>query len=456
MNFKTLIVGLAIGTTITFQACREDFDFDPVASELRLSTDTISVDTVYNHSKSETYVLKIYNTEDKDLTIPKIKLSRGENSFFRMNVDGQTGAEVENIAIRKKDSLFVFVDIDAKEAPINPFYEDEIIIETTLNRQQVKLLSWIEKATLHAKDTEISSAQWNSSEAHVIDGNFMVTNNLTIDAGTKIYFKRDASLSIAENAQLTVNGTLGNEVKFRSARHDKKYDSIPNQWNKIELKPNSNSTINYAKIIGGKIGIEAKQARLELNNSYVVNHQSYGIFANNAEISGYNVLVNNANLAAFAVENGGKYQFTHSTFANYFNMIGTAGPAYALYLSNYDEASTNALRDTFFRNCIFYSDRNYNAILLDPVNTVGFAYQFDTNLFNNQNTIAINVLTAAGFSNSIVGDPLFINGDYTANKLSVGEDSPALNQGKLSYAQNYPTDYYGNNRTTQPTLGAIQ
>ena len=456
MNIRTLLVGLGIGSLVAFQSCREDFDFDPISSDLRFNTDTISVDTVYNHSKSETYVLKIYNPDDKDLVIPRIALAKGENSYFNINVDGQAGTTFTNVPIRKNDSLFVFVEIEADEAPINPFYDDEILVETTQNQQHVKLISWIEKAQIHTANTTLSSANWNSNEAQVIEGNLTITNNLTIDAGTKVYFKRGASLTIDNNATLNVNGSLGNEVKFRSSRHDTKYDSLPNQWNKIELKQNSVSNINYAKIIGADTGLNVNEAQLTINNSFVVNNQSYGILANNAKINGYNLIVNNANLAAFAVENGGEYTFYHSTFANYFNMIGTAGPAYSLYLSNYIDQTTNALTQATFANCIFYNQRTPNAVYLDKKDGAAFNYNFDTNLFKNVNTAELNVLTAAGFTNSIVGDPLFIDGTYTSNKLKVGENSPALNAGKVSIAQQYPKDYYGIPRGTNPTLGAIQ
>lgn len=225
---------------------------------------------------------------------------------------------------------------------------------------------------------------------------------------------------------------------------------------KIELKPNSNATINYAKIIGAEIGLYVNEANLTLSNSYIVNHQSYGILANNAKIKAHNILVNNANLSALAIENGGEYEFYQSTFANYFNLVGTAGPAYALYLSNYNNESSNALNKAIFGNCIFYNQRTSNSIVLDKKENVVFNYNFNTNLFKNINTTELNVLNTVGFTNSIVGDPLFINPIYTSNNLRLESNSPAINAGNLSIAQQYPTDYYGNNRTTNPTLGAIQ
>jgi len=439
MNVKTLIAGLGIASLIGFQSCRDDFDYDPISSELRFSKDTVSVDTVYNFSKSETYLLKIYNPENDDRVIPKIYLTRGNNlyltrgnnSFFNINVDGKAGTSFENVPIRKKDSLFIFVEVNAQEAPLNPLYDDEINFETTNSSKKIKLLSWIEKAKIHAKDATISSANWNVNEAQVIDGNLTVTSDLTIDKGAKVYFKKGASLTIGNNAKLTVNGALNEEVKFRSARHDNKYDSIPDQWNKIELAPNSTSKINYAKIIGADTGLHVNNAKLDISNAKIVNNQSYGILATNATITGYNLVMNNSNLATLAIEYGGLYEFYHSTFANYYHFATGAGPAYSLFLSNENnDKNVSALTKATFGNC--------------------------TNIIHNVDTSTLNVTTAPNFLASITLDPMFENTEYFANKLAVKNESPAKGKGKVTFAQQYPLDYNGQPRGTTPTIGAFQ
>ena len=457
MNVKTLIAGLGIASLIGFQSCRDDFDYDPISSELRFSKDTVSVDTVYNFSKSETYLLKIYNPENDDRVIPKIYLTRGNNSFFNINVDGKAGTSFENVPIRKKDSLFIFVEVNAQEAPLNPLYDDEINFKTTNSSKKIKLLSWIEKAKIHAKDATISSANWNVNEAQVIDGNLTVTSDLTIDKGAKVYFKKGASLTVGNNAKLTVNGALNEEVKFRSARHDNKYDSIPDQWNKIELAPNSTSKINYAKIIGADTGLHVNNAKLDISNAKIVNNQSYGILATNATIAGYNLVMNNSNLATLAIEYGGSYEFYHSTFANYYNFATGAGPAYSLFLSNENnDKNVSALTKATFGNCIIYNERTPNAILLDKKDGAAFNYLFDTNVIHNADTSVLNVKTAPNFLASITLDPMFEDTNYFANKLAVKNESPAKGKGKISFAQQYPLDYNGQPRGTTPTIGAFQ
>ena len=448
---KTIFTAISVCAVLYLSSCREDYDFPALDKDLKVSSDTISVDTVYNFSKSETYVLKLYNPDDKDLTIPQLKLNKGKDSYFNIIVDGKSGSDFTNIPIRKKDSLYVFIEIDAREALTNPLYEDEIVIQTNQKSQFVKLLSWVERAKIHSKNEVITNAIWTKNEAHVIDENLSVSD-LTIEEGTSVYFKKDASLTIANAGKLNVKGSLGKEVKFRSARHDNKYDSIPNQWKKITLSPNSQSKISYAKIIGGDIGLEVKNATLDINNSYIVNHQSYGILADNSTILGYNILLNNTNISTLAIENGGNYEFYHSTFSNYFNMVGTAGSSYSLTINN----KNNSLNKAIFGNCIFYSQRALNAIELTKNDQYPFTYNFDTNIIKNGNTTTLNVLTAAGFTKSIVGDPEFVNAGYKSNKLKVKDTSKALKAGNVNISTKYPLDYYGKSRANNPTLGAIQ
>lgn len=457
MNIKTFLIGLTLISIVSFFSCRDDFDYDPLTSDLRYSRDTISVDTVYNFSKSETYVLKIYNPENDNRVIPKIYLSKGDKSFFNINVDGKAGSSFENVPIRKKDSLYIFIEIAAQEATTNPLYDDEINFETKSSTKKIKLLSWIEKAKVHEKDATISSENWNSNEAQVIDGNLTITSDLTINKGTTVYFKKGASLTIADNAKLIVNGALNNEVKFRSARHDNKYDSIPDQWKKIELSPNSYSTINYAKIIGGDIGLNVNNASLEISNTKIVNNQSYGILANNSTIKGYNLILNNSNLASLAIESGGNYEFYHSTFANYFNFNTSVGPAYSVYLSNTDSnQNIHPLTKAIFGNCIIYNQRTPNALVFSKQDGATFNYLFDNNIIHNTDISILNVLNNNNFLSNNIKDPEFINPNYNANRLSVKETSPAKNSGKAEYANLFPTDYNGNNRQTSPTIGAFQ
>jgi hypothetical protein len=102
------------------------------------------LDTVYNQVRSETYAVKIYNNEDKDISIPRIYLEGGVASQYRINVDGKPGTEFTNVPLRKKDSLYVFVEIAPNSNATEAIAEDRIQVESPVASQHVTLLSVVQ------------------------------------------------------------------------------------------------------------------------------------------------------------------------------------------------------------------------------------------------------------------------------------------------------------------------
>ncbi|MEZ4788129.1 MAG: hypothetical protein R2790_09720 [Flavobacterium haoranii] len=83
-----IIAFLTIFTIIT-TSCRNDFDFEPNVGNLRFSRDTVYLDTVFTDIGSSTYTLKVYNKSDKNISIPNLRLGKGESSKYRLMVDGR-------------------------------------------------------------------------------------------------------------------------------------------------------------------------------------------------------------------------------------------------------------------------------------------------------------------------------------------------------------------------------
>lgn len=446
MRIRNLLTLSVLFMIIGISSCRDDFDFEPASDELGFSTDTLSLDTIFNHTNSQTYKLTVHNRQNEDVEIPKIYLLRGENSFYKLNVDGMPGYYFENIPVRAKDSIFVFVEIAAGEAPANPLYEDEILFETTNGSQQVKLLSWIERAKFYIpgqgqSDVEITDSPWDNSYSRVIFGNAVV-GNLDIQAGTRVYFHSDAGMTV--NGSLNVNGSIGNDVRFRSDRHDERSDSLPNMWNKIHLKPNSNSSIRYAIIKGGNIGLEVEEANLNISDTKILNNEKMGIYARNANISGYNLVINNSDWTALGIE-GGTYEFTHCTFANYHNIGQGTGQNYSLILSN-DGAG---LMQANFYNSIFYG-RSQAAVYFDNVGSEAFNHDFQNNFIRNE----FGDLTFPP-SNVTEGDPLFVDPGFGKNDLRIKVESSAINLGAPDYW--IETDILGDLRDpSSPNAGAYE
>ena len=84
--------------------------------KLLFSVDTLKMDTVFSGVPSSTYSFKVYNHNDNSLRISQVRLSRGSQSGFRVNVDGvyldnMNGSQAQNFDIRKGDSLLVLVEL---------------------------------------------------------------------------------------------------------------------------------------------------------------------------------------------------------------------------------------------------------------------------------------------------------------------------------------------------------
>ena len=71
---------------IFWSSCRQDFEFTASTGTLTFSKDTVYLDTVFSTIGSSTYTLKVYNPSDTDILIPRLKLSEGQNSNYRMTM----------------------------------------------------------------------------------------------------------------------------------------------------------------------------------------------------------------------------------------------------------------------------------------------------------------------------------------------------------------------------------
>ena len=122
---RSLLALTILGFVVLLSSCRNDFETVPNTGQLEFSRDTVYLDTVFTNIGSSTYNLKVYNRGDEDINIPTVQLGQGESSLYRLNVDGIPGKTFEDVVIRAKDSIFVFVettvDIEDFAATANQF-----------------------------------------------------------------------------------------------------------------------------------------------------------------------------------------------------------------------------------------------------------------------------------------------------------------------------------------------
>ncbi len=142
---KSILVGIVLLMSLFLVSCRQDIAFEEPSLPLRFSKDTLVLDTVYHNTRSETYAIKVYNDEDKDIKIPRIHLEKGSASPYRINVDGKAGTDFADVVLRRKDSLYIFVEIAPVATTTEMVVEDQILFGKNDN-QKVTLLSVVQDA----------------------------------------------------------------------------------------------------------------------------------------------------------------------------------------------------------------------------------------------------------------------------------------------------------------------
>lgn len=454
LNYSFVIFFVFLG----FVSCRKDFDFVSASKELRFSEDTIFLDTVFNQVRSQTYFLKIYNQEDKDISIDRIALENGIKSYYKINIDGFSGSELTNVPLRKKDSLYIFIELATSNLANESIVEEKLFVETPYKKQFVTLFSVAEDVEFYKPNSGNAykietNTVWDDSKPKLIFEDLLITNKakLTIEEGTKIYFHRKGKLIIDSEASFEVNGTKEKEVIFRGDRHDIYYDTLYGNWQNILLKNKAKAKLNYAKIQGGTYGIIAEEnVDLELKNSKILNQDRIGIYAINAKINAENVVFNHCGEVCFA-GNSGNYNFLHSTFANF--STHRLSP-FSIYLTNsFDKNNQleNADLISNFGNCIVYSNKTQNSIQSKITSLAKSNILFENSLIQIQET------ENPQYKNCVFNqNPMFKDAKMSKNLLSLLTNSPAKGIGNILIANQVPKDILGKNRTVNPNAGGYQ
>ena len=459
MNKIKILFAFSFWMLLTAVSCnRDDISFDSPSQLLRFSADTVFLDTVYNQVRSETYAVKIYNDEDNDVMIPRIALQSGSSSLYRINVDGKAGTDFSNIPLRKKDSLYIFVEIAPVANAPEAIAEDQIQIQTPAGNQHVTLFSVVQDAEFYIQSETNpnilgTDTNWTNEKAKIIFGDLTVAEGKTLDIqkGTKVYFHKNSGLRISKNAKLNVLGDLDQEVIFRGDRNDSRYDTIPKNWNGIKFETGSHLNMNYAKVFGGTRGLEMNETQATINNTIIHTFQEYGIFTVKSNINASNLVMNNCGEAALGIFKGGNYSIAHSTLANYWD-FNSALPALGIYATNEYQNGTvleNGPLSLKVNNSIIYGSAE-NMVELKPISGQTFTTEFNYSLlkYGTKATYA----TANSIKNQ---DPKFVNYFTQKMNLRVKEDSPAKGKGSSSYVSGSTLkDIVGVTRTNPPTIGA--
>lgn len=463
-----LIIVLTLGYLLS---CEDEKYLSSSDVKLSFSVDTVMFDTIFTTIGSTTQHLKIFNPYDQKLLISSIKLAKGETSNFRLNINGVSANEVQNLEIAPFDSLYIFVEvtIDPSGQNLPLVVKDSILFMTNANPQDVDLVAWGQDFIL-IKQQKLKNTTWTNKKPYLVYNYAFVDSNatLTIEPGTKIYFHKDAGLYV--KGRVVANGTIENPIVFQGDRLENVYANIPDQWNQILLYSGSlNNEFSNVEIKNANIGLQVGNiedegfATVKLNNTKIQNMAYAGIFAMKSEITAENCLITNCGFYAVALLVGGSYEFNHSTIANYWGSFGLkARVTPSLHIQNYlkinkdKPAYVGDLTKANFGNCIIAGNAiDGNELLLSQSATALFNYKFDRCILQVADTFKIN---NDHYINILKGvDPKFVD-PYKKLIFELDTLSPAKDAGKLTIGRLIPTDLKGRDRLIDkgPDLGALE
>ncbi len=434
---------------------------------LGFSVDTLLFDTVFTTIGTTTMQFMVYNHNKKDVLISSIYLAKGESSFFRMNVDGKSARELEDITIYSGDSMYIFVEatIDPLNANNPMVVKDSIVFLTNGNFQDIDLVAYGQD--VHLINAEILSSQtWINDKPYLVYNSMLVDTSETLDIqpGVRVYFHKGSTLYVC--GTLIISGTLEEPVVFLGDRLDDMYKDIPGQWGGIYfINGSKDNEIIFTEILNATTGIHLGNfyandppPDLKLSNS-ILQHMTFaGISSIGATVIADNCLIADCGYYTTILTTGGSYQFAHCTFANYWNWTRRTTPS--LVLTNYYNLNDTAiftgnLVNADFGNCIIEGNMD-NEIGLNNLTGAGdFNYFFDHCLLKSDTSL--NTSDPEFFRNVWTNkDPGFISSyefDFQLDTLAFAKD-----KGLIDIANNFPFDILGNSRLEDagPDLGAYE
>lgn len=493
---KTFL-GILFIVILTF-GCRKSNNFSHSAKNLSFSADTVFLDTVFSTIGSSTRTLKVYNPSDEDIYISNIQLGRGNSSFYRMNVNGISTKNIQNVELLAKDSIYIFIEVTADvQGSLSLLYTDSIVFNTGGVIQDVDLVTLAKDAYFHYADKSLTIKQsppfsdiiipysilgcnetWTNDKPHVIYGYAVVDSacTLTIEPGAEVHFHNGSGLWVYRGGTLLVDpsntGDIeNNPIVFQGDRLEPAYENIPGQWGGVFggiyiMGGSENNLINHALIKNSTIairtdsvGLNNSNLNLTIKNSIITNHSRVGLYGGFSNIEAENNVISNCGISGF-YGLGGRYEFRHCTFANYWNQSSRSTST--VTLSNYFEDGIGnqyirELANAYFGNCIIYGSK-VSEVRIDEAGSNMHNYQFNTCLLRLEpnpidNSYDINDNTR--FDNCVFNQPPgFI--DYQSQNFQLDSISTALDLGNFIDANQVPDDILGNNRLSSPDLGAYE
>lgn len=463
---RLLFLGFIIFMLCSNWACRkEELTVNP-NDKLILRYDTLFFDTVFtqtsqNKPKSVNKQFTVVNPADKDIET-RIILNN-PNGFFRLNVDGKAGREFNNIKIRARDSLYIFVElyIDENNDPSsNPLIvRDSITFITNGNIQQTQLIAWGQDARYFRNDTLACNTIWDDvQKPYVIYGYVYVPPgcSFTIARGVKVHLAPYSWIYV--EGTLKIEGTTNNFVHFEGDRLQPEFEEKAGQWGGIWLAwPSRDNSISHAVLKNGTVGIYCDtitangKPNVVVRNTTIRNMLFDGIAGRMSHIDVQNSEIVNCGRYTFLGQWGGNYNVRHCTFATMNLDFSRRDPTFIFTNRQRDELGR--VLNTFdfkadVRNCIVYGSQSEElGFDLEPSRIQDF--YIGGSLLKTED----KSLGQAPLTNVLNKIPKFI--DFAKQNYQLDTLSAAKDIGEILLPA-VTTDYLDKSRDSKPDAGAFE
>lgn len=443
---------------------------------LSFSSDTIRFDTVFSTVPSSTRSFWVYNKSGDGLRCSSVRLEGGNQSGYRVNVDGaylspQEGYRVNDIEVRNKDSIRVYVELTSavtnKYVPVE--LNDNLVFSLESGRQQkVALNAWSWDARQLRDCTIEKDSTLSGATPIVVYGTMNVDEGatLTIAPGTTLYFHDGAGIDV--KGRLICNGKADSNITLRGDRLDRMFDYLPydrvsGQWKGIHIAENSyDNEISFTDIHGSFDGIVADssdvtKSTLILANSTVHNCQGYGVRLVNSKATISDSQLSNSLYNCLSVE-GGDVNVLNTTLAQFYPFDSSRGSALSISANEHPLVSFDC------KNSLVtgYSDKEMVDIKPSEGSDNAFEYSFSNCIIRipepdeDKKTHFADVIYEDVKDTLQYGRKHFVkvDGDLQLYDFRLRRESAAVDAANPATAT--PFDRCGNRRDDKPDIGAFE
>lgn len=472
MRFSLISVLFAL---IGLCACNDEDTFSSSPNNLlTFSSDSITLDTVFSGVPSAAKSFWIHNRSGQGIRCAAVRLERGNQTGFRVNVDGvylgkENGYQTGDIEIRNNDSIRVYVELTSpyNYAATPKLIEDNLVFALESGKVQKVNLNGFSWDAAFLRNYQLASDTVLTGEKPiVVFGKITVGkgHTLTIAAGTTVYFAQDGGIDVY--GRLVIEGMPRKEVVLRGNRLDRMfhylpYDRLSGQWQGIRIYSSSaENIISYADIHSAYNGVVVDSVgtdrqSLSINNSTIHNCQGYGLLARHSKVTLNNSVFSNTLNDCVAIE-GGEAVINGCTLAQFYPFDSNRGVALRF------GAVKSPLKQFVCSNTLVTGYGNDEVIRNPGDGSQALHFQFESCLLRTVREQTADSLYFKEVIYEDVKDTLragyknfrLVDTDSLRYDFRIKENSLVI--GRANKATSLPIDREGKSRDEWPDIGAFE